>query len=109
MKRDYKSEEEKHYDRKSNNDTESKLSYSDYVLRKSVEFYYNQIACKLTGKRELKILDFGCGNGSKHYKLAHKPFHLTGIDISSQSVKIATKQVTEQKLNAEYLVMDCEK
>lgn len=108
MTTNYKSEEERHYDKKAIY-SKSKLSYSDYVLRKSIEFYYNQVDDRLSGNKELKILDFGCGSGSKHYKLAHKPNHVTGIDISSQSVKIATQQVTEQSLNAEYLVMDCEK
>jgi ubiquinone/menaquinone biosynthesis C-methylase UbiE len=105
----YKSEEEKHYDEKAKNDSKPKISYSDYVLRKSVGFYYDQIACKLCGNKELEILDFGCGSGSKHYRLAHKPKHITGIDISSQSIKNATQQAVEQNLNAEYLVMDCEK
>jgi ubiquinone/menaquinone biosynthesis C-methylase UbiE len=108
MTTNYKSEEEKHYDKKATN-SKSKISYSDYVLRKSVEFYYNQIDSKLSNNKELKILDYGCGSGSKHYKYAHKPYHVTGIDISSQSIKIAAQNVVEQDLNAEYFVMDCEK
>jgi len=109
MLTNYKSEEERHYDRKANYDSKLKLSYSDYVLRKSIEFYYEQISGRISGNTELKILDFGCGSGSKHYKFAHIPNHITGIDISSKSIKLATQQVTEQDLNAEYLVMDCEK
>jgi ubiquinone/menaquinone biosynthesis C-methylase UbiE len=109
LKTNYKTEEEKHYDKKANHDSSSKLSYSDYVLRKSIEFYFEQIADRISGNTELKTLDFGCGSGSKHYKFAYKPIHVTGIDISSQSVKIANQQVTEQNLNAKYLVMDCEK
>lgn len=105
----YKSEEEKHYDNKAIYDSKTKDSYSDYVLRKSIEFYYNQIAERVSGRKELKILDYGCGSGNKHYKLAYKPNHVTGIDISSQSVKIANQHVKELNLNAEYLVMDCEK
>jgi len=109
LKTNYKTEEERHYDKKANHDPIQKISYSDYVLRKSIEFYFEQIADRISGNTGLKILDFGCGSGSKHYKFAYKPIHVTGIDISSQSVKIANQQVTEQNLNAEYLVMDCEK
>jgi hypothetical protein len=45
---DYKTEEKKHYDKKANYNPASKLSYSDFVLRKSAEFYYEQIKVRLS-------------------------------------------------------------
>jgi ubiquinone/menaquinone biosynthesis C-methylase UbiE len=105
----YKKEEEKHYDIKAFNKSKSKFSYSDYVLKECMEFYYIQIQEKLSESKEVQILDYGCGSGEKHFQFAQSNYHILGIDISSKSVEIANRQAKELKLNAEYLVMDCEK
>lgn len=40
-------------------------------------------------KKDLKILDFGCGAGRQAARLAEKGHSVTGIDISSELLKIA--------------------
>jgi ubiquinone/menaquinone biosynthesis C-methylase UbiE len=108
MVNSYKKEEEKHYDVKAQNRQHNKLSYADYVLKSSTEFYYRLVQEELSKKLDSKILDFGCGSGEKHFQFAKSNSHIVGIDISSKSVEKANLQVKEQNLNAEYLVMDCE-
>src|SRR4030042_376142 len=104
----YKKAEEQHYDEKAQNKINSRFSFSDYVLKCCAKFYYNQINEKLAKNYE-KILDYGCGCGYKHFQFAYSKNHIIGIDISSKSIDHANQQAKEQKLNAEYLVMDCEK
>lgn len=105
----YKKSEELHYDQKVQNSRKSDFSYSDYVLRGCIKFYYTQIYKQVSDSGNYKILDYGCGGGDKHFQFAKKNNHIVGIDISSKSIELASKQKVEQKLNAEYLVMDCEK
>jgi ubiquinone/menaquinone biosynthesis C-methylase UbiE len=105
----YKKTEEQHYDIKAQYRKNPVVRYSDYVVKESLEFYYRQIREKLPESQEVQILDYGCGGGEKHFQFAKSNNHILGIDISSKSVEIANQQAKEQKLNAEYLVMDCEK
>jgi len=105
----YKQLEEQHYDEKAQFHGNSRFSYSDYVLRDSVNSYESNIKLELNKKNNPLILDYGCGDGLKHYYLASEKNHIIGIDISSKSIAIANKNVKLKNLNAEYQVMDCEK
>jgi ubiquinone/menaquinone biosynthesis C-methylase UbiE len=105
----YKKAEEQHYDGKVQKNKNQRFSYSDYVLRNSANFYYGIIEEKFAENIELKILDYGSGSGEKHFQFSNSTRHITGIDISSKSVEKANQQAKEQNLNAEYIVMDCEK
>ncbi len=105
----YKKLEEQHYDEKAQSQGNPRFSYSDYVLRDGVNSYESNIRIELNKKNNPLILDYGCGDGSKHYHFASEGNHIIGIDISSKSIAIANKNARLKNLNAEYQVMDCEK
>jgi ubiquinone/menaquinone biosynthesis C-methylase UbiE len=105
----YKKTEKQHYDYKAQNSKNLRFSYSDYVLKSSKELYYKLISELLSENSDFIILDYGCGGGDKHFQFASPKNHIIGIDISSKSIEIANQKAKEQTLNAEYLVMDCEK
>jgi ubiquinone/menaquinone biosynthesis C-methylase UbiE len=109
MVTNYKKTEEQHYDYKAQKLQGLRFSYSDYVLKGSKELYYKLISETLFENSDFKILDYGCGGGDKHFQFASSKNHIIGIDISSKSIEIANLKAKEQTLNAEYLVMDCEK
>lgn len=109
MGNNYKKDEEEHYDAKAQSEYKSKFSYSDYVLQGCTKFYYDQIFAELSKHNGLTILDYGCGDGKKHFQYANGQNKIVGIDISSKSVELANSNAKRQNLNAEYIVMDCEK
>lgn len=109
MEKNYKKTEEQHYDEKAQNRNKTKFNYSDYVLSGCTKFYSDQIYKRLEGDCRMTILDYGCGDGKKHFQFPNSQNHIIGIDISSKAVEIANTFVHNQSLNAEYLVMDCEK
>ncbi|KAJ3285090.1 hypothetical protein HDU79_007606 [Rhizoclosmatium sp. JEL0117] len=55
----------------------------------------------------IKILELGCGEGhySRKMKEAFKPAHLTSIDLSSQMVGLAKRQIHGDTI--EYMVQNC--
>jgi ubiquinone/menaquinone biosynthesis C-methylase UbiE len=44
---------------------------------------------KLYGKKNARILDYGCGTGSFAYKLYQQDFNVTGVDSSEEMIKAA--------------------
>ena len=54
-------------------------------------------------------LDVGCGSGAFGLRLACLGSPVVGIDISSDSIRIARKMAKEQGLDAEFIVGDIEK
>lgn len=109
MKSNYKSQEEFHYDNKARTKTKSRINYADFVTRTSRKLYFEEIVKAIQRKKNAVILDYGCGNGEKHFNFANKNVKITGIDISSKSIELANNYVHNNKINAEYMVMDCEK
>jgi len=109
MKGDYKKSEEKHYDKKVQIRKHSQFSYSDYVLRSSADYYFSLINQQLNTSHNFQILDYGCGTGHRHFEFSNRANHIVGVDISSRSIEIANQQAKKHMLNAEYLIMDCEK
>ena len=55
-----------------------------------------------------KLLEYGCGTGKDSKKWIDLGAKLTGIDISSEGVKKATKIAQKNNSDAIYLVMDAE-
>lgn len=55
------------------------------------------------GKGKLNILDLGCGPGLYAEIFAKKGHHITGVDISKNSVEYAQKSAKEKELNANYI------
>lgn len=105
--------EAKHYDEKAS-ETQSNisgieftLSKSDRLLRQAHFCYINKAKMESTADTQLKILDYGCGTGVKHFAIIGNN-NLYGIDVSQKSIELANKFARENKLNAEYHVMDCE-
>ncbi len=56
-----------------------------------------------TEKKELSILDLGCGPGLYSEILAIKGHKVTGIDFSDNSINYARKEAEKKKLNINYL------
>lgn len=56
-----------------------------------------------------KILDAGCGTGNFSIKLAKKGYLVTGIDISSDMLKIGWEKCRSKNLNIDFITMDIEK
>lgn len=55
-------------------------------------------------KRGDKVLDVGCGGGTKSKYLIQKGLQVTGIDISEKMIEIARREIP----SAEFFVMDME-
>jgi len=54
------------------------------------------------GKKNLNILDLGCGPGLYSHVLAQKGHHVTGIDFSQNSINHAKKTAERNHLGVEY-------
>ncbi len=54
-------------------------------------------------KKQLNILDLGCGPGLYAEKLAKKGHNVTGVDFSENSIKYAKKEAKKKKLDITYL------
>ena len=53
-----------------------------------------------------KAVDLGCGAGNHSIWLAKKGFNVTGIDISSEAIKIAKKQAEAAEADCRFLMRD---
>jgi ubiquinone/menaquinone biosynthesis C-methylase UbiE len=85
--------------------TSNKKFYS--VTDSSIAFYIGWLRQHAAGKR---VLDFGCGHGPHTAQVASVAKHFTGIDISPDSVKVATENAAAAGLSSKttFLVMDGE-
>ena len=54
-------------------------------------------------KKQLNILDLGCGPGLYSEKLAQKGHNVTGVDFSTNSIAYANKEAKKKKLDITYL------
>jgi SAM-dependent methyltransferase len=64
------------------------LLYKDKDYKKESEFIISLIE-KYSRKKNLRILDIGCGTGIHAQYLARKGYHVTGIDLSGRMIDIA--------------------
>jgi len=85
--------------------TSNKKFYA--VVGSSNAYYFAWLRTHAAGKR---VLDFGCGNGLHTLEIARLAAHVTGIDISPDSVEVATEHARESGLadRATFRVMDGE-
>jgi ubiquinone/menaquinone biosynthesis C-methylase UbiE len=109
MNKNYKETEEQHYDLNVMHRKENAFSSNDYVLRKSKDCYYSLINKEINQQQSINVLDYGSGSGDKHFHLSSENVKIIGVDISSKSIEYANNYVIENGINAEYVVMDCEK
>src|SRR5260370_26484161 len=70
--------------------TTNKKFYS--VVRTSNQYYFKWLRENATGKR---VLDFGCGSGQATVEIAAFAGHVTGIDISPDSIRLAKEKAQE--------------
>ena len=64
--------------------------YQDKDYRKEIDYIDNLIK-QHSSKKDLRILDIGCGTGKHANYLAEKGYYVTGIDFSVEMIKIAQK------------------
>jgi SAM-dependent methyltransferase len=78
------------------------------VARAGYRFYEDRIH---EGAAGLRILEYGCGQGSYAFSLAAAGAHVTGIDISPVAIELAQKQAEDEGVTdqTEFMVMDAEK
>lgn len=72
---------------------------NDFFDDSSDEKYIDIFLQKLDGKQ---IMDVGCGNGRECKYMVEKGFHVTGIDLSPEMLKIAKERVP----HVEFKIMD---
>jgi len=58
------------------------------------------------GLAEGDLLDVGCGTGENALELARRGLSVTGIDVAALAVRRAREQAAQQRLVAEFVVMD---
>jgi cyclopropane fatty-acyl-phospholipid synthase-like methyltransferase len=58
-------------------------------------------------RKQVKILDAGCGTGAGVWFLAREGFDAYGIDGSETGIQRCEKRLKEERLNAHLLVGDC--
>ncbi len=56
-----------------------------------------------TERKQLNILDLGCGPGLYSEKLAKRGNNVTGVDFSSNSIEYAKQEAKKKKLKITYL------
>jgi SAM-dependent methyltransferase len=76
------------------------------VTRSSRAAYESQIAVDSAGAR---VLEYGCGQGSHAFFLAHRGAYVTGIDISGEAIRQSRERAEREGIRgAEFLVMNAE-
>lgn len=61
---------------------------------------------KVTDRKNIKILDIGCGTGASTWYLAKEGFSAYGIDGSETAIKIAKERFKKENLEGEFNVGD---
>ncbi len=73
---------------------------SESVIRFVARNYYNK------ERKNIKILDFGCGQGANTWFLAREKFDTYAFDGSFSAVEKARQYLYEENLTADFKVMD---
>lgn len=60
----------------------------------------------VSDRKEIKILDLGCGPGSNSWYLAKEGFTVIGIDGSKTAISRARKRLMSENLNGTFKIMD---
>ncbi|OCL25720.1 hypothetical protein U472_15445 [Orenia metallireducens] len=69
------------------------------TIDKSVEWLNEDVF----SKKDIKVLDLGCGPGLYASRLAKLSYSITGIDYSQRSINYAQKEATENNLDIKYI------
>lgn len=78
------------------------LLYQDKDYRKEIE-YIDSLIKQHSQKKNLRVLDIGCGTGKHANYLAEKGYQVTGIDFSEEMIRIAKSNKNE---NTDFYVAD---
>jgi len=78
------------------------LLYQDKDYRKEIDFIDSLIKQHLQ-KKNLRVLDIGCGTGKHANYLAEKGYQVTGIDFSEEMIRIAK---SNKNGNTDFYVAD---
>ncbi len=90
-----------------NNEAADYDSWYTTKMGKHVDWVETQCAFGLLqGRKGQKILDLGCGTGNFSIKLAKQDYSVTGIDISTEMLRIARKKSNQEALNINFRRMD---
>ena len=81
------------------------LLYNNRDMGEAAAFI-NQLISRLSLHDQAYILDLGCGKGRHAIQLAEKGYHVTGLDISPQSIEYARQF---EKENLSFYVHDMRK
>lgn len=73
---------------------------SEHVIRFVARNFYNQ------DRKQIRILDFGCGGGAHTWYLAREGFDVYGFDGSPSAVKATEKKLENDGLKADLRVLD---
>ena len=106
----YQNEERIHYNsRFTKGYGHSRISKSmlDQINEVATKYFFSQVRKYIKQFRSGKILDYGCGTGSKSAHLVSNDWEIQGIDISNNSIE-AGKIKFGVNPNITLSVMDCE-
>ena len=78
---------------------------SEHVIR----FLFSQFSRDISQRKNIKILDAGCGVGRHTLLLANEGFDTYFTDISTSALSITTKRIKNKKLKATYEKANMEK
>ncbi|PKP62175.1 hypothetical protein CVT91_00215 [Candidatus Atribacteria bacterium HGW-Atribacteria-1] len=83
------------------------LLYKTKAYTKECDFIENVISKYKRNAK--KILDLGCGTGGHDIILAERGYEVTGVDLSSEMLRIAKKKSAEKKLKINFIKRDIAK
>ncbi|MFC2136516.1 methyltransferase domain-containing protein [Bacteroidota bacterium] len=83
----------------------SSQSWGKYPPEELVIFISRHYGKELN-KKEIKILDLGCGTGAATWFIAREGYDAYGVDASETGIKIAKERLKSENLNATFTVQD---
>jgi ubiquinone/menaquinone biosynthesis C-methylase UbiE len=71
---------------------------------------FNHLFKDIKAKKQMKVLDVGCGNGGNSIRLAKLNYDIVGVDISTKAISAARKKAAGSVLNkVDFYVCDIER
>ena len=77
---------------------------SEHVVRFMAQHFY-----RLPSRKDVRILEVGCGSGPNVWYLAREGFSATGIDFSREGITAASSRLAQDGLSADLRVADATK
>jgi len=81
--------------------------YYDLIIPRDIKGICDSIEAIIKRYRKKKnILDLGCGTGRFSVELAKRGYHVTGLDITEEMLKVARQNAKKVKINIKYIKGD---